>query len=71
MGDRQASLLSLKLNHLRYDLLNGHLPSTHDLTPLELGWIIAPDGTPVAPAGWPEAPDSAAMGGIPLEAEAC
>ena len=70
-GKLLCSSLSFKLNHLRYDLLNGHLPSTNDLTPLELGWIIAPDGTSVAPADWPEAPDSAAMCGIPLEAEAC
>ena len=66
-----CSSLSLKLNHLRHDLLNGHLPSSRDLTPLQLGWIFAPDGTPIAPADWPAAPESAAMGGIPLEVEAC
>jgi hypothetical protein len=62
-----CSSLSLKLNHLRYDLLNGHAHDARDLTPLELGWTLTPDGTPIAPAGWPAAPDTAAMGGIALE----
>ena len=60
--------LSLKLNHLGYDLLNGHLPSSHDLTPLELGWLITPDGYPLAPAGWPAAPAYGEFhGGVALE----
>lgn len=52
-----CSSLALKLNHLRYDLLNGHDHDERDLTPFELGWTIAPDGLPVAPEGWPVAPD--------------
>lgn len=62
-----CSSLSLKLNHLRHDLRTGRPHDARDLTPLELGWTIAADGNHVPPAGWPAAPESAAMGGIPLE----
>jgi hypothetical protein len=50
--------LSLALNHLRYDLLHGDVPLDADKYALELGWLIAPDGEPIAPEGWPEAPPS-------------
>lgn len=64
-----CSSLSLKLNHLRYDMLHGHHPSPNDLAPLELGWLITPDGYPLAPADWPAAPAYGELhGGVALEA---
>lgn len=63
-----CSSLSLKLNHLRYDTLNGHQPDARDIVALELGWIIAPDGTPIAPTRWPLAPASGELrGGAALQ----
>lgn len=45
--------LSLRLNHLTYAVLNGRAPDLRDLTALDLGWRIAPDGAKLPPAGWP------------------
>lgn len=42
--------LTLRLNHLSYDVCNGSAPSARDLTVLDLGWRIAPDGTQIPPA---------------------
>lgn len=44
--------LDLRLNHLRYDILHGQVPTARDLTALELGWRFGPDGSALPPAGW-------------------
>lgn len=43
--------LSLRLNHLTFDIRHGQTPSERDLTALDSGWRIAPDGSQIPPAG--------------------
>ena len=68
LGVMVCSALSLQLNHLSYALRHGEIPSERDVHALELGWVIAPDGTQLPPAGWPLLPTPLPRGGV---AQAC
>jgi hypothetical protein len=50
----RCTALWLMLNHLTYALLHGQAPADRDMTPIELGWRIAPDGTQLPPVDWDE-----------------
>ena len=43
-----------RLNHLTYDIRYGKKPDARDLTVLDLGWRIAPDGSQIPPLGAPQ-----------------
>lgn len=47
----ECTSLGLRLNHLTYDIRHGDLPAPRDMTVLDLGWRIAPDGSQIPPAG--------------------
>jgi len=51
-----CSSLSLRLNHLTYDLRQRETPQARDLAALDLGWRLDPYGEHLAPEGWPAAP---------------
>jgi len=50
----KCTSLYLRLNHLTYAVLHGLAPEARDLTVLDLGWRIAPDGAQLPPADWDE-----------------
>lgn len=52
-GDGRAicGSIALRLNHLTYAIRNGQAPDARDLTVLDLGYLIGPDGSQIAPDG--------------------
>lgn len=60
--------LDLQLNHLSYDITHGQAPAVRDLPALELGWRFGPDGTAIAPAGWPSGAEERRRGPLELHA---
>lgn len=47
--------IGLRLNHLTYAITHGEIPDYRDMTVIELGWRIGPEGTQIPPTGkpWP------------------
>jgi hypothetical protein len=43
--------VDLRLNHLTYAIRHGEPPAERDLTVIDLGWRIGPDGSQIPPQG--------------------
>ena len=49
---RMCPSIKLRLNHLTSDIRNGRKPDERDLTVIDLGYLIGPDGSQIHPDGY-------------------